>query len=87
MLRDLTAALAMAEIATIETGDRALTAERHDITQLPLSRFSCDGCGYGASSRIAPERCPMCGGSVWSLERRSRLTDAADAPLTRDPLS
>ena len=28
---------------------------------LPLLRFSCSGCGYGASSRSAPARCPMCG--------------------------
>ena len=87
MRRDLAAALAMAAIGPIDRADRAPTAERHDGTQLPLSRFRCDGCGYGASSRMAPDRCPLCGGSVWSLERRSRPTDAADARLTRDPLS
>jgi rubrerythrin len=73
----------MAEVAP---ADLARTGDR-EITQLALSRFRCDGCGYGASCRVAPERCPMCGGSVWSLERRSRLADAADAPLMRDPLS
>jgi rubrerythrin len=30
-----------------------------------LPQFRCTGCGYGASCRIAPERCPMCGGSTW----------------------
>jgi rubrerythrin len=35
----------------------------------PLSRFRCSDCGYGDSCRIAPERCPMCGGSVWEFEQ------------------
>jgi predicted Zn-ribbon and HTH transcriptional regulator len=52
--------------------------------QLPLSRFRCDGCGYGASCRIAPERCPMCGGSVWTLEWPSSSRDGTDAPLARE---
>jgi hypothetical protein len=30
-----------------------------------LSSFLCSGCGYGARAKIAPERCPMCGGSTW----------------------
>jgi hypothetical protein len=25
----------------------------------------CPRCGYGVTVRIAPERCPMCGGSAW----------------------
>ena len=29
--------------------------------------FRCEGCGYGAMARIAPEACPMCRGSVWML--------------------
>jgi rubredoxin len=33
----------------------------------PLREFRCAGCGYGASCRIAPERCPMCSGSVWDF--------------------
>jgi hypothetical protein len=36
-----------------------------EVKRLPLELFSCTGCGYGASRPIAPERCPMCGGSVW----------------------
>src|SRR5919201_5158623 len=35
------------------------------VKPVPLAQFSCTGCGYGASRPIAPERCPMCGGSVW----------------------
>jgi rubredoxin len=30
-----------------------------------LSRYRCAHCGYGASCRSAPERCPMCGGTAW----------------------
>jgi len=35
---------------------------------MPLPRFRCSTCGYGASRRIAPERCPMCGTSTWELD-------------------
>jgi predicted Zn-ribbon and HTH transcriptional regulator len=31
-----------------------------------LHDFECASCGYGAVARVAPERCPMCSGSVWS---------------------
>jgi hypothetical protein len=41
-----------------------------------LSRFRCAGCGYGASCRLAPERCPMCGGANWEEDKqRTRLFD------------
>lgn len=33
-----------------------------------MLRFRCEGCGYGASSRRAPERCPMCGLVAWVEE-------------------
>jgi rubrerythrin len=38
-----------------------------------LQQFVCVQCGYGASRQIAPERCPMCSGSVWELSP-SRVT-------------
>jgi rubredoxin len=53
-----------------------------DVRQ-PLPQFECAACGYGASCRIAPERCPMCGGSVWELAEAHWLRDL-DAPLRRD---
>jgi hypothetical protein len=34
-----------------------------------LRRFRCDDCGYGASRRTEPARCPMCGGAVWAEEQ------------------
>jgi hypothetical protein len=34
----------------------------------PLHRFRCVRCSFGASRSAAPERCPMCGGSVWEYE-------------------
>lgn len=37
-----------------------------------LFRFRCVGCGYGASCKIAPERCPMCTGQIWEHEERKR---------------
>ena len=33
-----------------------------------LRRFRCDACGYGASRRTEPSRCPMCGGGAWGEE-------------------
>jgi rubrerythrin len=33
-----------------------------------LTRFKCAACAYRASSRIAPERCPMCGATAWHFE-------------------
>jgi rubrerythrin len=44
--------------------------------RLRLTRFSCAGCAYGATSRIAPERCPMCGGTVWECESAAREAQA-----------
>lgn len=62
---------------------------------LPLLRFSCSGCGYGASTRSAPKRCPMCGSEGswveegWKLfadltEATRRDEADADAPLQRE---
>ena len=33
-----------------------------------LRRFRCDECGYGASRRTEPSRCPMCGNGSWAEE-------------------
>ena len=37
-----------------------------------LERFRCVSCDYGAASRMAPLRCPMCGGGVWAYEGAAR---------------
>jgi hypothetical protein len=55
----------------------------------PLIEFRCTGCGYGASCRIAPERCPMCSASVWEYQPwrpyASLVPDlGAETPLTRE---
>jgi hypothetical protein len=44
---------------------------------LPLQQFRCVDCGYGASSRRAPARCPMCGGVDWAEDGRSRYVDVS----------
>ena len=51
----------------------------------PLHRFRCLGCSHGASEREAPERCPMCGGSVWEFEPWRLFSEIARelAPLRR----
>ena len=69
------------------------------LTALPLLRFSCSGCGYGASSRSEPARCPMCGSEgSWVEEGWKPFADLghdlvgaahqaeadADSPLRRD---
>jgi rubrerythrin len=45
----------------------------------PMPGFWCTGCGYGASGRAAPERCPMCGGTVW-LSRGPTSVDELGPP-------
>jgi rubrerythrin len=38
----------------------------------PVPAFHCARCGHGARGRIAPERCPICGGGTWEyVEQRS----------------
>ena len=32
---------------------------------LSMVDLRCAVCGYGVVVRIAPQQCPMCGGSVW----------------------
>ena len=54
-----------------------------------LSTYRCATCGYGATCRAQPERCPMCQGVVWQHEElRSLLDDLdpADAPILRGAL-
>jgi hypothetical protein len=59
-------------------------------TGMPLRRFRCGDCGYGATRRTEPARCPMCGGGVWAEEpweaRDSFLRDLGPTlqPMTRE---
>jgi hypothetical protein len=47
-------------------GDRAVASLRSDVeAHLSVVDLRCAFCGYGVVVRMAPERCPMCGGSVW----------------------
>jgi hypothetical protein len=43
----------------------------------PLLRYRCSDCGYGASRRQPPERCPMCGGITWQDEGWKPFGDVA----------
>ena len=36
------------------------------------------------SRRDSPEYCPMCGGSVWTLESSSPSRDGTDSPRARE---
>jgi rubrerythrin len=73
----------MAEIAATATDMTSRLADRDDAARTALSSFRCDGCGYGARRPSTPERCPMCGGTGWSLERRRSFTTDSHAPLSR----
>jgi rubredoxin len=62
----------------------------------PLLRYRCTGCGYGASRRATPARCPMCGGAEWEEQGWKPFADLAadlapladvDAPLARDSVA
>jgi hypothetical protein len=48
----------------------------------PTHDLRCVGCGYGVTVRLAPERCPMCGGSAWE-HARGRALDLVDALVPR----
>jgi hypothetical protein len=43
-----------------------------------LLRFSCTKCGYGATSRHAPARCPMCNSKAWAIEGQPESTFLQD---------
>ncbi len=43
------------------------------VARPPLWDFRCGECGYRARSRAAPERCPMCGGTVWEFDSSTDL--------------
>jgi rubrerythrin len=46
--------------------DPASVPPRSDVeAHLSMVDLRCAVCGYGVVVRIAPEQCPMCGGSVW----------------------
>lgn len=68
------------------------------VEPVPLLRYRCVSCGYGASRRQAPERCPMCGDEQWEQEgwrpfaafaqdvaaSAEAAPGDADAPLVRE---
>jgi len=54
------------------------------------SRYNlrCTSCGYGVLVRLAPDRCPMCGETVWEHagpELLSRVLHARVRGVTADP--
>jgi rubrerythrin len=61
----------------------ALEEQSPSVKGEALVRFRCLACGYGASRPMAPERCPMCSGSVWAYED-SRLGSAHLRPSLSD---
>jgi hypothetical protein len=63
---------------TSRRGVGSLVAREQGRADLPqtsaLFELRCAACGYGVAVRIAPERCPMCGGVAW--ERPTELLSA-----------
>lgn len=52
-----------------------------------LLRLRCARCHYGASCRTMPDRCPMCGSSIWDVEEPrdvAAFLSVLDEPLSRD---
>lgn len=53
-----------------------------------LLQLRCARCRYGASCRTMPDRCPMCGSSIWDAEEPRDDADFLidlDRPLSREP--
>ena len=69
--------------STIQAQEAAIPA----VAAPGLGEFRCAGCGYGARCKIAPERCPMCSGSVWNYVAAASDWDEREldsiAPLSR----
>jgi rubrerythrin len=49
------------------------------LAESTLTEFRCTGCGYGASCRMAPEMCPMCGASTWEHVRPKGEVDSRES--------
>jgi len=45
----------------------------------PLTQLTCSGCGYGASCRVVPDRCPMCHESAWEYAAWRPFSSRLDA--------
>ena len=64
------------------TAPQRRTSERESLApKRAVGSFDllCTSCGYGVAVRIAPDRCPMCGGSTWEhLARRMPLDFTED---------
>jgi len=63
----------------VGAGQSALAAR--ELLRHGRIEIRCRGRGYGAMVRRSPERCPMCGGSVWETVTR----EGATSPPTRAP--
>jgi hypothetical protein len=53
-----------------------------------LLQLRCARCRYGASCRTMPDRCPMCGSSMWEAEEPRDFAEFLadlDRPLSREP--
>lgn len=87
LLRHLRSARAMAAVADTDAGRVSLgVGATPSGSAEALSQFQCEGCGYGASTRTEPNRCPMCGGAVWRTGRTRRfgVSGDSDQPLARE---
>src|SRR5205807_8928991 len=62
-------------------GSRLSLGEARQEAPARLPQFRCSGCNYRASRRIAPERCPMCGGSAWELDAWRPFSNAHQLAL------
>jgi rubrerythrin len=52
-------------------GRSGSTARRRRASRSRRFDLLCSTCGYGVVVSIAPERCPMCGGSTWAHPARN----------------
>jgi hypothetical protein len=58
------------------------------VTSTVLLRLRCAHCGYGASCRAMPDRCPMCGRTIWNVDEPRDFTtflSDLDEPLSHEP--
>jgi predicted Zn-ribbon and HTH transcriptional regulator len=70
-------------LAKLRKGRQNMRTEQHaqespSQEEPDLLRFSCTKCGYGATSRHAPARCPMCNSKAWAIEGQPESTFLQD---------
>jgi hypothetical protein len=65
------------------TGLGVAPLDQTGLLDAELRQLRCSICNYGASCRAEPDRCPMCGSSIWTDESHRGVSADADSLFVR----